>query len=342
MVAHSFPGKVKALAQSLASGIPYSVLLFQNERFGRAISNIVAREAFDVVHMETALLYQYAEHLRGLPVVVRHHNLEGELLAQQAHSASNPLRKAVLHWQATSLKKYENLVQSKANASVAITGVDRDLILTKNTLNTPVLVIPSGIDAPETVPDPATEHCIVFSGRMDWAPNAEAAAWLASQVFPRIRQAFPRITLYIVGGNPGASTRALAGNGIVVTGFVESVQEYLDKAEVCVVPLLSGSGMRLKILQAMARGKAIVSTTKGAEGIDCRHRQDIILADRPEEFAEAVVMLLGDPSQRRTLGATAFSNVKRKYSWDAVGSQFVECYRAAASRACKIEARPNA
>ena len=135
----------------------------------------------------------------------------------------------------------------------------------------------------------------------------------------------------IEGGRLARSTRDIVGNGVVVTDFVESVREYVDKAEVCVVPLLSGSGMRLKILEAMARGKAIVSTPKGAEGIACHNGRDIMVAGSADEFVASVLTLLRDSLRRRELGAAAFRTVKQNYPWYSVGSHFVECYRMAVS-----------
>ena len=289
MVRHLPPGRVKGLVRSFGSRLPYSVLAFENVRFRQTRSNAVSHQAFDVVHMETALMYQYVSCLQRLPVIVRHHNLEGDLLRQQARSAANPFKKAILGWQANSLMKYERMAIRGATLSVAITEADRDMMLERCGLNAPVHVIPSGIETPETMPEPPTEHCLVFTGRMEWPPNAEAAEWFTTRVFPEIRRVFPKVKFYIVGGRPTRSTRDLAGNGVVVTGFVERVGEYVNKAEVCVVPLLSGSGMRLKILEAMARGKAIVSTPKGAEGIACHNGRDIMmLAGSTEEFVVSV------------------------------------------------------
>ncbi len=338
-VPHRPRGRLAGMAESFLSGTPYTVRMFSNPDFRKAVLSAVARKRFGLVHMETALLYQYIDCVKGLPVLIRHHNLEADLLAQRAKAAESPLKRFALARQAKMLAAYEAEAINSTEMSVTITGVDRARILEAYGCKVPVNVIPSGINAPKEPPVCRTEHCLVFSGRIEWAPNAEGIEWFVKEVFPRLGKDFPGLKLYIVGGTPPKKIRELGGEKIKVTGFVESVAEYIDLAEVYIVPLLSGSGMRLKILEAMSRGKAIVSTSKGAEGISCRSGRDIMIADGPEAFAEAVRNLLSDRARNGRMGREACRTVKENYSWESVADMFLSSYSQMLSGARKTGAR---
>jgi glycosyltransferase involved in cell wall biosynthesis len=165
---------------------------------------------------------------------------------------------------------------------------------------------------------------VVFTGSYDWMPNRDAAEWYFDEILPRVRAQVPEIATWIVGKSPTASMRrrAEADPSFHVTGRVEDVRHYLQKCPVYVVPMRSGSGTRLKVFEAMAAGKAIVSTTAGAEGLPVTHEQNILLADSPSEFARQVVRALSDERLRRRLGAAARALVEERFSWKRVAGEF--------------------
>src|SRR5208282_6305451 len=162
---------------------------------------------------------------------------------------------------------------------------------------------------------------VVFTGSMDWEPNVDAVEYFCSQIWPRIREEFPDAIFQIVGRNPFAKVRRLASESVEVTGTVPSVAEYLEKASVVVVPLRIGGGTRLKIFEAMAMGKALVSTSIGAEGLDVLHGRDLLLADNPDRFANAVLDLLRDPVLRRRYEQAAAIQAQR-YDWSRIAEGF--------------------
>lgn len=341
-VPHRPHGRLAGMAKSFLSGTPYSVRMFSNPDFRKAVLSAVNRRRFALVHMETALLYQYIDCVKSLPALIRHHNLEADLLAQRAEAAESPLEKFALARQAKMLAGFEAEAVNSTDMSVTITDVDRARILEAYGCKVPINVIPSGINAPKEPPAFKSEHCLVFSGRIEWGPNAEGIEWFVKEVFPRLGKDFPGLKLYIVGGTPPKRIRELEGENIKVTGFVDSVIEYIDRAEVYIVPLLSGSGMRLKILEAMSRGKAIVSTSKGAEGIACQSNRDIMIADGPGAFAEAIRNLLSDRAKNALMGRQAHRMVKENYSWESVADRFLSSYSQMLSGARKTKARPGA
>lgn len=185
-------------------------------------------------------------------------------------------------------------------------------------------VIENGVDenffSPETLPNPGVIDAmvdIVFEGSMFFAPNADAARYFVEAIFPLIRQAKPDVRFTIVGREPTAEVRALAGDGVIVTGSVEDVRPYLERASVFVCPMRSGAGIKNKILQAWAMGKAIVSTTAGVGSLKTAEGQNILIRDTPEEFAAAVVDLLRDPARAARLGEAGRRTIEAHYTWAA-------------------------
>ena len=158
---------------------------------------------------------------------------------------------------------------------------------------------------------------------MDWMPNEDGVAYFAGKILPLIQREIPQAVVLGRGPPPAAPHRRLwHPHNVVVTGAVDDIRPYLAKAAVCVVPLRSGSGTRIKIFEAMAMGKAVVSTTMGAEGLPVRHGENIILADDPADFARQVVHLLRDPQRRAQLGHAARQFVEENYGWPAVAAHF--------------------
>jgi glycosyltransferase involved in cell wall biosynthesis len=158
---------------------------------------------------------------------------------------------------------------------------------------------------------------------MDWHPNEDAILHFSEAILPRIRAQIPDVTVTVVGRSPSARLRAIAERvGIVVTGTVDDVRPYIDEAALYVVPLRACGGTRLKIFEAFAMGKAVVSTTVGAEGLVVTPERDISIADAPDEFAQAVITLLQQPARRHALGQAGRLLVETRYSWEHVASEF--------------------
>jgi glycosyltransferase involved in cell wall biosynthesis len=203
-----------------------------------------------------------------------------------------------------------------------------------------VSVIPTGVDLAEYRPDleasdPAASDSnafsplITFVGAMDWEPNVDAIEYFCGEIWPSIKAEVPQARFRIVGRNPGRRVQKWAGDSIEVTGRVPSVVEHLRQSTVVIVPLRIGGGTRLKIYEAMATAKAVVSTTVGAEGLDVHHGRDIMLADDARSFAQAVIMLLRDPELRRRY-ETAAAETAARYDWAAIGERFSQVLQSVA------------
>jgi glycosyltransferase involved in cell wall biosynthesis len=197
-----------------------------------------------------------------------------------------------------------------------------------------VSVVPTGVDLAEYRPDlhrPEPTSLITFVGAMDWEPNADGVDYFCGEIWPAVKAEIPDAQFRIVGRNPGRRVQKWASDSIEVTGRVPSVVEHLRQSAVVIVPLRIGGGTRLKIYEAMATGKAVVSTTVGAEGLDVHHGRDILLADDPRSFAQAVIMLLRDRELRRRYEKAAEETAGR-YDWPAIGERFAAVLQAVAEK----------
>jgi len=196
-----------------------------------------------------------------------------------------------------------------------------------------ITVVPTGVDTQQFQVAPAssaTPPRIVFTGSMDWEPNIDAVEFFCGQIWPRILAEFPNAIFQIVGRNPFAKVQRLASQSVQVTGTVPSVTDYLRGATVVVVPLRIGGGTRLKIYEAMAMGKALVSTSIGAEGLSFENGRDLLLADDASSFAEAILLLLRDAQVRRRIEQAAVQ-LAAQFDWSVVAGQFVEVLQRVAS-----------
>jgi polysaccharide biosynthesis protein PslH len=181
-------------------------------------------------------------------------------------------------------------------------------------------------------------NSLVFTGSMDWLPNEDAILYFAEAILPLVKQECPEVTLEVVGRNPSRKLRVAAERekSLRLTGWVEDIRPFLARGSVCIVPLRIGGGTRLKIFEAMAMAKPVISTTVGAEGLPVQSGKDLILADTPNDFAQSVICLLRDEHLRRRLGNGARTLVEENYSWRRVAESFArtlqECVTLKTSR----------
>lgn len=294
----------------------------------RTLNDLLARRAFDIVYFEGIAVTGGAP--RGGPaLVIDEHNLEWELLERSALQAESPLRRLQNGRESRALKRYELATLGRADLVIVTSEREREALRALLPRQR-VAVAPNGVDiarfAPRVpgVPDGAPPEIagrVVFTGSMDYHPNEQAVRFFAEQCWPLVRAARPDATWTIVGANPPASVTRLADEtaGIIVTGSVPDTRPYIAQAQVAIAPLRVGGGTRLKILEALAMGKPMVSTSLGAEGLDLVAEEHLLIADEPSAFAQAVVRALDDAQLRARLGAAGRAAVVREYSWERSG-----------------------
>ncbi|MDE3090684.1 MAG: glycosyltransferase [Chloroflexota bacterium] len=245
---------------------------------------------------------------------------------------------SLIQWK--KLERYERAICQHADRIVACSDADANaisaLLKTQSAirnLHSAITVVPNGVDIDHFIPStevcakPLAELSMVFAGKMDFRPNIDAMLWFCDEILPRIRAEIPLAHIVIVGQKPAPRIAALgARQGIEATGWVSDTRPYIADAAVYVVPLRMGSGTRLKVLEALAMGKAIVSTARGVEGIDLAAGHDAVIADTPDAFAREAVALLRDAERRRALGQAARALAESKYDWREIVPKFEQVY----------------
>jgi glycosyltransferase involved in cell wall biosynthesis len=258
------------------------------------------------------------------PVVLFEHNVEYQIWQRLAALESHPVRRVLFEIEWRKLRAREADACHRADLTIAVSEDDRRR-LEQIAPGIRAASIPTGVDTDFFTPDPAAERPahLVFSGSMDWHPNEDAVLHFVNAILPRIRAEIPDATFTIVGRNPTARVRELSSHaGISVTGTVDDVRPEIAAGAVYVVPLRAGGGTRLKIFEALAMARAVVSTTVGAEGLGITPGRHFVSADEPATFAREVIGLLRDPERRRRIGDTGRSLVETCYSWPTIGRAF--------------------
>jgi polysaccharide biosynthesis protein PslH len=261
-----------------------------------------------------------------VPVLLFEHNVEYLIWQRLAHLESNPWKRALFEMEWRKVRACEADACRRADLTIAVSDDDKER-LAELGAGIRAASIPTGVDTEYFKPCGAAEvpARLVFSGSMDWHPNEDAVCYFVDAILPRIRAEAPAASFTIVGRNPGARVRELAAQpGVIVTGTVDDVRPSIGEASVYVVPLRAGSGTRIKIFEALAMGKAVVSTTVGAEGLALDSGRHFLAADTPHDFATAVIRLLRDPARRQALGDEGRALVEANYSWAMVARQFEE------------------
>jgi len=322
-----------AAARGLAGDTPFVVHKYAAPALRARIAQLAPRA--DVVHVDMLPLMALLPEKLDVPVVLNAHNVEHRLLAQRADVERGALRRMFLRTQVTRLERFERAALERADHVLACSPDDAQQ-LGALAPHTPVTVVPNGVDAQANLPSaqaPARPNGLVFVGQMGWFPNRDGVEWFLAEILPRIVAQRPDVEFALVGKSAGLTVPAGLERNVRLLGFVKELAPPITEAALYVVPLRAGSGTRLKILEAMAFGKAIVTTRIGAEGIALEHGVDAEFADDPPTFAAAVLRLLAAPDTAARLGAAARAKAVARYDWDAIGAPLGALYSDLAARA---------
>lgn len=290
-----------------------------------ALDDELARHAYDAVLFEGLFVsgYQVPPHVR---IILDEHNIEHELLWRSYQHAQGLARRGY-NWLEYRMVRPREIAWCRRADLVLVTSEREKTVLRALLPETNVRVVPNGVDIEAFASDSSvaeTPGRIIFTATFDYYPNVQGALFFAERCWPLIRNALPGVTWHLVGRNPPPEIVHLGTlPGVTVTGSVPAIQPHLAAAQVAIVPLLTGGGTRLKILEALAMRRAVVSTSLGCEGIDCVPERDLLVADEPRAFAEAVVTLLNDKARRSSLGDAGRSLVEEEYSWERCGNQLL-------------------
>jgi polysaccharide biosynthesis protein PslH len=313
-------------ATSLIRGSPYVLHSYTLQKMQRAIDMQIASGRYDAVFYESVLIAGYRLP-RRIKIIIDEHNIEYELRQRTYLRKAGWLRKWYNGLEGYLLKPIE--IKRCGEANLVLVTSERERLALQRLLPGGVIeVVPNGVDV-EFFGGAYTEQevtdRIVFTGSMDYYPNIDAVLYFARQCWPRIRTQVPTATWQIVGKNPPKEVRRLEEvPGVTVTGSVVDVRPYLAQAAVAIAPILIASGTRLKILEAFAMRKAVVSTALGCEGLAVEGGKHLLVRDEPEGLVQAIVGLLSSPQQRQALGAAGRALVEAEYSWERCGRRLLQ------------------
>ena len=314
------------LASNLLSPLPYAIKKYESAQMREQVVTLGASRRFDLIVCDFLAPAANVPREVACPRVLFQHNVEAMIWKRHYEVQSNPLKQAYLRGQWRKMRAFESEACRRFDAVVTVSREDREMVVREYEAED-VYDVPTGVDVEFFKPsgDVAPEaNNLVFTGSMDWLPNEDAIRYFTEQIMPLIKQKVPGVTLTVVGRNPypGLLELSKRDDSIVVTGRVDDVRPFMEKAAAYIVPLRIGGGTRLKIFEAMAMEKAVVSTTVGAEGLPVRNDQELILADTPEAFAGSVVRLLQDQTMARSLGQRAAVRVRETFGWRRVAEKF--------------------
>jgi glycosyltransferase involved in cell wall biosynthesis len=302
---------------------PYAVSKFTDSQVSDLVRTWLADARFDVAVCDFLSASLNFPSRLELPCVLFQHNVESSLWHRMASTETNPVRKISYTIESAKMSRYERSSLRRFHHVIAVSEHDREQMLAMDS-RCDISVVPTGVDTEKFAVAPAasvTPPRIAFVGSMDWEPNIDAAEFFCRDIWPSILTAFPNAQFQLIGRSPHARVKRLASSSVIVTGTVPAVQDYLRDAAVVIVPLRIGGGTRLKIYEAMAMAKAVVSTTIGAEGLDVRSGEDVILADDPASFVASILSLLRDAELRRKYEIAAAA-LAAKFDWSKIAQQF--------------------
>lgn len=321
---------VKPLAAAVAMlcGESYHVDRYRSTDFAKKLKEILSTDTFDVVHVESIFLTPYVPLIRQhtqAKVILRAHNVEHLIWQRVAHSTRNPLKRSYLKHLSLTLRAYEMEHINDYDGVVCITRADADTFKA-NGCRRPITAIPFGLEPTTHRQRPVEPGSLFHIGAMDWMPNQESIGWLLDVVWPVVHRQVPQAHLYLAGRKmPGKWMKADI-EGVTVVGEVDDAADFIADKEINIVPLLSGSGIRVKIIEAMAAGKVVITTTLGAQGIDYIDGKNILIANTPDEFARQIKRCLTDKEYSHSVGAAAAQLIKEQYDGQRLADELVRFY----------------
>jgi glycosyltransferase involved in cell wall biosynthesis len=333
LVSKPLPSRAKTLLRTVFRGA-YPIERRMMPEMYELISKTIAEKQFDVVHLDHSHVGKYGRWIKSrykLPVVLRQHNFETVIYERFAATETNWVKRLIGSIHGKRLRNEERSILNEVDAVAAITEQDVALMRVEAP-NAHYHVIPAGVDTSYFVPtDPGIvkPNTVLWVGGIEWEPNRDALDYFLRSIFPEIKEHEPLIQLEIIGSGTAIFTKLASpfGEAVRIHGKVPDIRKYLAEAGVLVVPLRVGGGMRVKLLEFFAAGKAIVSTSIGAEGNLARNGVEIELRDNSQEFAKAVVELLRDPLRSQALGSAARALAEKEYGWPSVAEKFTHVYK---------------
>ncbi|MCP4705594.1 MAG: glycosyltransferase, partial [candidate division Zixibacteria bacterium] len=312
------------LLGNLFSPYPYIVTSHYSNHFQDRLIEFLKNNKYDVIICEWSPYAIFIKKLNQYKSIIVAHNIEASIWRRYQENETNIFKKIYISIQRKKIEDFERSCFNWANGATAVSAAEADEIASYGTSYTPA-VIDNGVDTEyfSSNKSEIVANHLVMTGAMDWRPNQDAAIYFTEEILPLIKESKPDCTVSFVGRNPSKHVLDLAQNESVnVSGTVEDVRPYISNANVFIVPLRIGGGSRLKILEAFSMNKAVVSTSVGAEGLNVTNGENILLADSPQQFAQAVIDCIDNNELNTKLSNNGKKLVESEYRWDILSNKF--------------------
>lgn len=325
--------KIQDAFFNLFTNKSYNIERFNCSKFEKKIEQILTVESYDIVILESLFITPYIQCIQKnskAKIVLRAHNIEHQIWERYSANTINPLKKQYLNLLAKRIKQYEINILNQLDAIAAITKLDETqfkLLGFKKKIQT----IPVGYLTNHSLFNTEINHKIneveenslFHIASMDWLPNQEGLDWFIKEVWEPLSKKLPQTKFYIAGRNMPKNLLKINKTNLINVGEVESAKDFYESKNIMVVPIKSGSGMRIKIIEGMAMGKTIISTTIGAEGINCTHNENILIANTSSEFIQEITKCLSNPEFCKKIGGNAMKLIENEYSNDTISKNFL-------------------
>jgi glycosyltransferase involved in cell wall biosynthesis len=312
--------KILPAFQSLFSKSSYNTNRFYSNSFAKRLKELIKENSFDIVLLEGLYVCPYFEMISknsNAKIVLRAHNIESDIWKGLAKQTNNLLKKCYLNLLQKKLSNYEKAIVLKMDGIICISELDENWMKKQSAKD--ISTIPFAIDTKNYEIVSTEKNTIFHIGSMDWRANIDGVNWFLNKVFPLINQQKKEVILHLAGRGMPDYFNDLSGENIMIDGEVENAKAFMKKYNLMIVPLWSGSGIRIKILEAMALGKTIISTTIGASGINYQNKKNILIADTAEQFANQIFWCFNNPLESQKIGENAKLNIQENYSSETIG-----------------------
>ncbi len=330
-------GRKRLYVRSLFSRRPFTARWLRSSEMELRIRELLRRRRIDLVHLDTISLAPFASVFQDCPRVLNHHNIESHMMRRRAAREPNPLAKGYMALEAWKLRRFEVAMCSGFDLNLTCSRLDSTRLL-HEVPKAVVDEIPNGVDLAffQPLDLPEEEQSLIWVGGMGWYPNRRAMLYFSREVWPTLKREVPSVRMTIVGkAPPGELVRlGLRDPSLRVTGFIPDIRPLLAQAQVYICPIRDGGGTRLKVLDALAMGKALVAHPIAVEGIDVESGKHFIAAQTPREFVDAIKLLFDKPELRLKLGTEGRRFVEERYDFDLIGAKLNRLYEQIASRRC--------
>jgi len=326
----SLSGKYRVAAKSFFTDLPYTINWLQSSKMANIIDNEINDNTYDVVHYDTISLAPFCDFNKNVKNVLNHHNIESNMLFRRAENERNIPKKIYFYQEAEKLEKYEQKICKNFDLNITCSHVDSVRLHKIIGSNNKITDIPNGVDVNYFYPQNSIKisNSLCFCGGMSWYPNRAAMVFFANKVWPILTQQIPGITMRVIGKSPPVELLDLAkkDSNFIVTGFLDDMRPIVDQSMLYVCPISDGGGTKIKILDALAMGKAIIANPISCEGIDVVNGENIIFAEKPEDYVEKIKTLLNKTIEVERIGANGRELVERKYSYIEIGKKINKTY----------------